>query len=194
MPKLEFFYDYASPFSYLADTQIPALAERTGAEVAYRPMLLGAVLQATGNSPPANVAAKARYMLVDLQRWAEHYGVAFHWNPVFPQRTLGALRGALVAIEEGCFESYHGAAFRAIWVEKRDLSDASVLRDLFARAGLDPERGLERSSAQEIKDRLRENTDEAVRRGAFGAPTFFVGEQMFWGNDRLLFVEKALRS
>jgi 2-hydroxychromene-2-carboxylate isomerase len=186
--QIEFFFDYGSPFSYLADTQLPALARRTGAEIIYRPMLLGAVFKATSNASPVSVPAKGRYMGAELQRWAQRYGVPMAMNPHFPFNTIKLMRAAVAAQMQRCFERYHPAAFRAVWVEGIDGTDPAALGALLERSG------IERESIEsgEIKDRLRANTDEAVARGAFGAPTFFVGDDMFWGNDRLDFVEEAL--
>ena len=105
--RLEFFYDYVSPFSYLADTQLAGLAERSGAEIVYRPFFLGGVMQAAGNSPPMTVAAKGRHMPVDIQRWCAEYGVTVNPNPHFPVNTITAMRGALVALQDGVFPAYH---------------------------------------------------------------------------------------
>jgi 2-hydroxychromene-2-carboxylate isomerase len=187
-PTVEFFFDYGSPFSYLADTQLPALARRTGAEIVYRPMLLGAVFKATANASPVSVPAKGRYMGIELKRWARRYGVPMEMNPHFPFNTIKLMRAAVAAQLQGRFPQYHAAAFRAVWVEGLDGSDPAMLGALLARAG------IERSSIEgdEIKNRLRANTDDAVARGVFGAPTFFVGDDMFWGNDRLDFVEEAV--
>jgi 2-hydroxychromene-2-carboxylate isomerase len=187
-PQIEFFFDYGSPFSYLADTQLPALARRTGAEIVYRPMLLGAVFKATSNASPVSVPAKGRYMGIELQRWARRYGVPMAMNPHFPFNTIKLMRAAVAAQIQGRFETYHPAAFRAVWVEGVDGSDPAALATLLERTGI--ERGS--IEGDEIKDRLRANTDQAVARGVFGAPTFFVGDDMFWGNDRLDFVEEAL--
>jgi 2-hydroxychromene-2-carboxylate isomerase len=195
MPRrLEFFFDYVSPFSYLASSQLPALAKRTGAELVYRPFFLGGVMQATGNKPPATLPARAKSMAADLPRWARHYGIPFAFNPSFPMNTLQAMRGALAAQEQGSFPAYHEALFRAAWAEARNLGDPAELRDVIAKAGIDPEPLLARAGAEEIKERLKAQTAEAVQRGAFGAPTFFVGDEMFFGNDRLHFVEQALRA
>jgi len=190
--NVEFFFDYGSPFSYLADTQLPALAERTRAAILYRPMLLGAVLKETGNASPMAVPAKGRYMGVELQRWAKHYGVPFVANPFFPINTIRLMRGAVAAQQEGSFPAYHQAIYRAFWTEEVNLGDQEVMRSVLRNAGLDAALIFTRIEAPEVKGQLRANTEEAVRRGVFGAPTFFVGEEMFWGNDRLTFVEAAL--
>jgi 2-hydroxychromene-2-carboxylate isomerase len=189
---LEFFFDYGSPFSYLADTQLERLAERTGARVIYRPMLLGGVFKETGNSSPIAIEAKRKYMMADLSRWAKHYGLPAPNNPHFPINTIRLMRGAVAAERSGVFAAYHRAVFDAFWRDGLNLGDAAVVREVLARADLDAERLAAASEEHAVKDALRMATEAAVARGAFGAPTFFVGDQMFWGNDRLLFVEQAL--
>jgi 2-hydroxychromene-2-carboxylate isomerase len=190
--ELEFFFDYGSPFSYLADSQLERLAARTGARVIYRPMLLGGVFKETGNSSPIAIEAKRKYMTADLERWAKHYGVPALHNPHFPINTIRLMRGAIAAERLGGFPAYHRAIFDAFWREGLNLGDAAVVREVLERAGLDAERLAAASEEPAVKDALRVATEAAVARGAFGAPTFFVGDQMFWGNDRLLFVEHAL--
>ena len=191
--QVDYFFDYVSPFSFLANTQLAGVAERTGAEFVYRPFFLGGVMQATGNSPPVTVAAKARYMPSDIQRWCARYGVALTPNPHFPVNTIHAMRGALVAQERGDLPVYQEALFRAVWQEAKNVGDPQVLRDVVKAAGLDADGILSRIGEQEIKDRLRANTEDAVERGAFGAPTFFLDGEMFFGNDRLDFLEEKLR-
>jgi 2-hydroxychromene-2-carboxylate isomerase len=186
--QIEFFYDYLSPFSYLADTQLPALAERTGAEIVYRPALLGAIMKATGNGGPLVIQGKANYNIVEFQRWAKRYGLAAKFSPHFPFNTIRILRGAIAAQIHGRFQEFHSAAFRTIWEQGQDLSKEDALRLVLDAAGI--ERAL--IEGDEIKNRLRANGDEAVSRGAFGLPTFFVNDEMFWGNDRLDFVEEAV--
>jgi 2-hydroxychromene-2-carboxylate isomerase len=192
MSQLEFFFDYGSPFSYLADTQLAALAQRTGARVVYRPMLLGAILKETGNASPMTVPAKGRYMSVELQRWARRYGVPFAANKFFPINTMRLMRGAVAAQQTGCFAEYHRAIYPAFWVDSANLGEPEVIRSVLVKAGLNADLMLARMEEPEVKAQLRLNTEEAVRRGVFGAPTFFVGEELFWGNDRLTFVEEAL--
>jgi 2-hydroxychromene-2-carboxylate isomerase len=193
MARVEYFFDYVSPFSYLADTQLPALAERTGAEIVYRPFFLGGVMQASKNSPPVSVPNKGKYMFADITRWSSRYGVALNPNPYFPVNTLHAMRAAVAALRDPRFGDFHRAMFRGVWVEGKNLADEGVLRAAIDAAGLDSATILARAKEQDAKDTLRRNSDEAVERGAFGAPTFFVGEEMFWGNDRLDFLEEALR-
>ncbi|MEQ8204759.1 MAG: 2-hydroxychromene-2-carboxylate isomerase [Woeseia sp.] len=187
--RMEFFFDYVSSYSYLANSQLATLGAE---EIVYRPMLLGGVLKATGNAPPMLVQARATYLLRDLQRWADHYQLPFRMNPLFPQNTLKALRLALVARREGRFEVLHQPMFDAIWVHGRDLSNDAVLLDLAAKAGLDADRCLQECADDAIKAELQANTEEAVSRGVFGAPTVFVNGEMFFGNDRLDFIRAAL--
>ncbi len=191
-PRLEFFYDYASPYSYLADSQLPALARRAEAEIVYRPALLGALIVESKNQPPPSVPAKARYLPLDIQRWTRRYGLDFAPNPHFPVNSVKVLRGALVALEEGEFSAYHAALFRAMWSEAANLGDIEGIRAVLERAGLDAARYLERVGDPAIKAALHASTAEALERGAFGLPTFFVGDEIFFGNDRLDFVEEAL--
>jgi len=192
MKRVEFFYDYASTYSYLAHREIERIAHEAGAEVVYRPMVLGFVFKATGNTMPAAVPAKAAYMTHDVARWARHYGLPFHMPSVFPVNTIRALRGAIVALEDGCFLPYHHAVMAAYWAQNQDIGDPATLADVVRGAGLDAERLLARTDDPAVKETLKRTTDEAVARGVFGAPTFFVGSEMFWGNDRLQFVAEAL--
>lgn len=195
--RVELFFDVGSPYSYLASTQIPGLRERTGASVRLRPFLLGAVLKETGNDAPARVAPKARWMLSDLQRWAARYGVPFRMSSRFPVNTLGAQR-ALCAAEQlfgdEAMERLAAELFRAMWVEDRDLTSGDELAFAANAAGLDAGALAGAVSDPGVKERLREATAEAVARGAFGAPTFFVGDAMFWGNDRLALLEEHVRT
>jgi len=133
--QIEFFYDYLSPFSYLADTQLPALAQRTGAEIVYRPALLGATMKATGNSGPLVIQGKGNYNIVDFQRWAKRYGLPAKFNPHFPFNTIRLLRAAVAAQRHGRFAEFHTAAFRAIWEHGQDLSKEPALRHLLNDVG-----------------------------------------------------------
>lgn len=191
MKKLELFFDLSSPYSYMAATQMKPLAERTGAEVVWRPMVLGAVFKATGNEMPARIPAKARWMGNDLMRWADHYGVPFRFSSHFPANAIKAMR--LVLVDDAKAADVALAGFRAMWADDRDITDESVLRSVAELGGLDPAAAMQAIETPAIKERLRANTDEAIARGAFGAPTMLVGDELYWGNDRLHFVEAALR-
>lgn len=191
---LEFFFDYSSTYSYLASAQVEAVAQRTGAELRWRPFLLGAVYKATGNVPPISNANKAAWVIRDIQEWAGYLGLPpFRLPETFPIHSLKACRLGLVAAEHGRIAPFTHAAFRAAFVDGKDLADPQVLAELARGVELTPEQALAKAETQEIKDALRRNTDEAVERGAFGAPTFFVGGELYFGNDRLMFVERALR-
>jgi 2-hydroxychromene-2-carboxylate isomerase len=194
MTRLEYFFDYVSPYAYLADSQVEALAERAGAEIVYRPFFLGGVMQAAKNSPPITVPNKGKYMFSDLTRWSRRYGIDLNPNPHFPVNTLQAMRAAIAALGDPHFRDFHRAMFRGVWAEGKNLADEGVLAAAIDAAGLDSAAVLARAKEQDVKDTLRRNSEEAVERGAFGAPTFFVGDEMFWGNDRLEFVEEALRA
>jgi len=190
---LEFYFDYGSPYSYLADTQVEAIAKRTGAALARKPMLLGGVFKATGNASPMTVALKSKWSAFDMPMWAKHYGVPFNRNPFFPVNTLALMRGAVAAEIDGLFEQYHPAMYKAMWVDGRNLNDINEVAAVLTEAGLDARKFSQRIQDQDVKDRLKATTDSAVERGVFGAPTMFVEDMMFFGNDRLPFVEMALR-
>jgi len=190
---LEFYYDYGSPYSYLADTQVETIAKRAGAALVRKPMLLGGVFKATGNASPMMVEQKSKWSTFDMPLWARHYGVPFQRNPFFPVNTLALMRGAAAAQIDGLFERYHPAIYKAMWVDGRNLNDMAEVAKVLTAAGLDAQKFGSRIQDQDVKDRLKATTDEAVARGVFGAPTSFVGDMMFFGNDRLPFVEMALK-
>ncbi len=191
MSQLEFFYDFTSPYSYLASTRVEAVAARAGATVRFRPFLLGGVFKATGNRAPLEVPAKGRHMWVDLSRWAERLGVPLARPATFPIASILALRAALAAEQEGKLVPFTHAVFRAYWAEGRDIASPEVLAAVATSVGLDGAARVAR--APDFKAALAESTQSAIDRGAVGAPTFFVGDEMFVGNDRLDFVEEALR-
>jgi len=191
MATLEFFYDFTSPYSYLASTRVEAVAARAGAELRWRPFLLGGVLKATGNRAPIEVPAKGKYMLQDLQRWADRLGVPYRFPESFPIASILALRCAFGAEAQGKLVPFTHAVFRAAWGEGRDIARPEVVAAIGNAVGLDGAALV--ASAPEHKQALVASTQEAVDRGAFGGPAFFVGDQLFVGNDRLDFVEEALR-
>ena len=192
---VEFFFDLGSPASYLAHTQLPALCRDSGATLVYRPMLLGAVFQATGNASPAMIPAKGRYMLRDLARFAERYGVPMRFNPHFPINTLTLMR-LLVAVQLHQPERFNDALqalFQAIWVDGVNMGDSAKVSEVLTAAGFDAQALQAQIAEQQVKDALKASTEEAVKRGVFGAPTCFVQGEMFFGQDRLEFVREALR-
>jgi 2-hydroxychromene-2-carboxylate isomerase len=191
---IEFLFDFGSPTTYLAHTQLPRIAAETGARIDYVPMLLGGVFKATGNQSPVMVPAKGRWMGGDLARFARRYRVPFTFNPHFPINTLTLMRGAvgLEMRQPDRFIAYVDAMFRAMWVEPVNLGDASVLAATWSAAGFDAAALQALASDAAVKAKLIANTEAAVARGVFGAPTCFVGSEMFFGQDRLDFVREAV--
>jgi 2-hydroxychromene-2-carboxylate isomerase len=193
---VEFYFDVGSPSTYLAWTQLPKIVAETRTEIEYRPILLGGVFQATGNRSPMEVPAKGQYLQDDLQRFARRYGVPYRHNPFFPINTLTLMRGALglQMRDPDRMVPYVDAVFRALWVDGKNMNDPLIATEVLQQAGLAPEQLLALSSDPAVKDQLKVVTQEAVARGVFGAPTFFVANQMFWGQDRLDFVKEALKT
>lgn len=191
---LEFFFDLGSPATYLAYTQLPALCAATGAQLVYQPMLLGGVFKATGNASPITIPAKGRYMFDDLARYARRYNVPLKFNPHFPINTLMLMR-AVTGIQlhqPERFDDFVDCLFRALWVEGRHLGDPEVVAAVLGEHGFDPEKVLALANDEAVKAALKDNTEQAVKRGVFGAPSMFVGSQLFFGQDRLEFVREAL--
>ncbi|CAG2147392.1 2-hydroxychromene-2-carboxylate isomerase [Cupriavidus numazuensis] len=191
---VEFYFDVGSPASYLAWTQLPALCAQAGAQLVYKPMLLGGVFQATGNASPGAVPAKGRYVSHDLARFARRYGVPLAQNPHFPIITLMLMRAATAVQlrEPERFDHFLSTVFQAIWVDSLNLNDMGLTAQTLARGGFDAGQIEAWVSDPEIKAALKATTDEALQRGVFGAPTMFVGQEMFFGQDRLDFVREAL--
>jgi len=192
--QVEFYFDFGSPTSYLAYTQLPKIAADSGAQLVWRPMLLGGVFKATGNQSPVLVALKGVWMWNDMDRWARRYGVPLLKNPHFIINTLTLMRGAvgMQQRQPKDFQRYVDTMFRAMWVEPVNLGDAAVVAATLEKAGFDAAAVAALAGDTEIKAKLVELTHEAVERGVFGAPTMFVGSDMFFGQDRLEFVREAL--
>ncbi len=194
--QVEFFFDVGSPASYLAWTQLGAIVRDTGATVIYQPMLLGGVFQATGNASPATVPAKGDYTFVDLQRYARRYGVPMARNPNFPINTLPYMR-AITGMQmhhAERLEHFTNTVFEALWVHALNFNDPAVAGATLAEAGYPPELVQGLIADPQVKARLKAVTDVAVERGVFGAPTIFVGGEIFWGQDRLDWVKEALQA
>jgi len=190
--NIDFYYDFISPASYFAWMRLKELTEGTGANINYKPILLGGILKATGNTSPVTVPAKWEWIKTDFQRHADHYGIPYRFNPHFIFSTVNAMRGALWALSNGQIESYNQAMFSAAWVQGEDLSSPEALREILTNAGFDPEQVADAMAQPQIKTALIEATDDAAKRGVFGAPTFFVNDEMFFGQDRMDWVKRAL--
>lgn len=189
---LEFFWDAVSPYTYLAATQMAHLREETGARIIWRPFFLGGVFKASGNQPPLQLPAKARYLPRDLQAWADFYQVPFTFPANFPTNTLLAMRMACLIDDPQQQEAFALALFETYWGRGEDIASEVKLGSLADQVGLDGAVLLAGAQTEEAKERLKRNTQEAVERGAFGAPTFFIGQEMFWGNDRLPLIRHRL--
>jgi 2-hydroxychromene-2-carboxylate isomerase len=196
MRTIDFYFDFPSPYSYLAHTQLPRIAAEHSASLNYHPFRILELMKLVGNRPTTiECKNKGKYAGTDLQRWTKRYNVDFARNPHFRSFDFAELdRGAFVAIADGRSAQYMTAVFSGIWAKQADLSQRSVLIDILNRAGFDAPLLLERASTEEITAKLDAATQAAATRGVFGAPTMFVGDQMFFGNDRLDFVVEALRS
>jgi 2-hydroxychromene-2-carboxylate isomerase len=190
---VEFYFDFGSPYSYLAYKALPAIAAASGAQIAWRPMLLGGVFKATGNHSPVEIPAKGKWLQQDLERWAARYAAPFRRNPHFPINTLTLMRGAAGMQLRGLdFARYTEAIFSAMWEQGRNLGNLQELAAVLSATGFDPAAFQALVGDPAVKDRLKADTEQAAARGVFGAPTFFVGEDMFWGQDRIDFVAEAL--
>jgi 2-hydroxychromene-2-carboxylate isomerase len=191
---IEFYFDLGSPTAYLAFTQLPAIAARHGAQIEWRPVLLGGIFKAVGNRSPVEVVPKGLYMLEDLGRFAKRYGVELHFNPYFPINTLPLMRGAtaMQMHEPSRLRDYAGAMFRALWVEEKNMGDPGVVAQTLSSNGFSAEQIGTWTSDPAVKQKLIDDTNAAVERGLFGVPAMFVSGAMFFGQDRLDFVEEAL--
>ena len=197
MADVEFHFDFGSPNAYLAHRVIPQIKQRCGARFRYVPILLGGVFKATNNRSPAeafkDVGNKRAFMQLETRRFlAKHAITGFQRNPFFPVNTLALMRGAVAAQHEDCFARYVEVVFRAMWSEPKKMDDPEVIRTVLVENGLDATRLLDRAQSAEVKQELVRNTEVSVARGTFGSPTFFVGDEMFFGKDQLRDVEEAI--
>ena len=197
MANVEFHFDFGSPNAYLAHLVVPQIGQRTGAKFEYVPILLGGVFKLTNNRSPAEsmrgIKNRLEYEELERRRFIRRYGIAnFTWNPFFPVNTLLIMRGAVAAQREGAFERYVEAMFRYMWAEPKKMDDPEVVRAALTEFGLDAAALLARTQEAEVKDRLLKNTEASVARGTFGSPTFFVGDEIFFGKDRLRDVEEEI--
>jgi 2-hydroxychromene-2-carboxylate isomerase len=196
-PRVEFHFDFGSPNAYLAHLVVPEIEKRTGVTFDYVPILLGGVFKLTNNRSPAEKMAGIKnrlgYEQLEMQRFIRRHGItSFKWNPFFPVNTLLIMRGAVAAQREGVFKRYVDEMFRYMWGEPRDMDDPEVVRATLAECGFDAGRLLALTQQPEVKDELLKNTEATVARGTFGSPTFFVGEEIFFGKDKLGEVEEEI--
>jgi 2-hydroxychromene-2-carboxylate isomerase len=192
---VEFYFDLGSPATYLAYTQLPKICAATNSELIYVPMLLGGVFKATGNASPAMIPAKGRYMFEDLDRYAKRYGVPLKFNPHFPINTLMLMR-AVTGIQlrqPERFQAFIDCLFTALWIDGRSLDEPATVATVLSQHGFDPQEVLALTNDESVKTKLKDNTETAVKRGVFGAPSMFIGNQLFFGQDRLDFLEESLR-
>jgi 2-hydroxychromene-2-carboxylate isomerase len=194
MTAIEFHFDFGSPNAYLSHALIPSIEQRTGATFTYVPVLLGGVFKLTNNVSPMvankDIKNKAAYQMLEFKRFiAEHKLTRFTWNPNFPVNTLAIMRGAAAAEIDGAIKPYADAVFRHMWEDGLKMDDPAVVQSALAASGLDAARIMARAQDADAKDRLMKNTEASVARGTFGSPTFFVGDAMFFGKDRLGQVE-----
>jgi 2-hydroxychromene-2-carboxylate isomerase len=198
-PKVEFHFDFGSPNAYFSHLIIPAIEQRTGARFTYVPILLGGVFKLTNNQPPMvqfkDIKAKSDYMKIEIVRFIKKHGLSrFKMNPHFPVNTVQVMRGAVAAEMDGELPRYADAVFRYMWEDGLKMDDAQVIRAALDAGGLDGGRTLARIQEQDVKDKLLENTQATVARGTFGVPTFFVGNEIFFGKDKLRDVEEEIEA
>lgn len=197
--KLDFYFDCSSPWTYLAFHAVQPMAQETAAEIVWKPILVGGVFNAVNQTVYESRAnpnpRKQAYSLKDMQDWARLYGLAIKFPPtIFPVSSVKCMRGAFVALDQDKLVPYATAAFEAYWGGDRDLSREDVLADIAQRAGIERQQFFAGIETESCKARLRANTDELIARGGFGSPTIFVGDEMFFGNDRMPLVRAALEA
>ena len=192
---MDFYFDFVSPTAYLAFKIINQIKKDYDLKVNGFPVLLGGLIKASNNVSPITVPAKLAYSMgYDLPRYAKLYNVDMNPNPYFPINTLPLVRGALAAKELGIFDEFCTVIFDAIWVEKLNMGDPTIILQRLAEAGIDGEKLIALTQEPQIKQALIENTESACKRGAFGVPTMFINNDMFFGQDRLFFIEKMLKN
>ena len=195
--KVEFLFDFGSPNAYLAELVLPGIEWRTGVKFEYVPVLLGGIFKATGNMSPFDslrgIKNKPEYQALETQRFIRRHNITkFRQNPFFPVNTLMLMRGAVAAQFEGVFEPYFRAAYHHMWEEPKKMDDLETFRNAFISSGIDIDRLIARAQQDDVKKGLIDRTTDAVNRGAFGSPTFFVGKEMFFGKDQLRDVEESI--
>ena len=195
--KVEFQFDFGSPNAYLAEKVLPSIEKRTGVKFEYVPVLLGGIYKATNNMSPFDslrgIKNKPEYQALETERFIRRHNITgFKPNPFFPVNTLMLMRGAVAAQFENVFEPYFRAAYHHMWEEPKKMDDVETFRKAFIASGVDIDKLIARAQQDDVKKKLIEVTTDAVNRGAFGSPTFFVGKEMFFGKDQLRDVEDSI--
>lgn len=193
--QLDFYYDFGSPTTYLAHKRLGQLSKQYGLQVNYKPILLGGLFKGSGNTSPVTIPAKGKYMLEsDMPRFAKRYGVPLTFNPHFPINTLNLMRGAIAAERLDCADTYITVMYDAVWVDGKNMGEPEVVAQTLTSAGLDAAAIMTLSQDPAVKTQLIDCTDAALALGLFGAPTMFMDGQMYFGQDRLDFIEEALKA
>ena len=191
--NVTFCFDFGSPYSYLAYNNLKVIKDE-GAEIEIMPVLLGGIFKATGNQPPATVQKKGEYMFKDITRWTKTLNIPFKMNPYFPILTVPHMRGAVLAQKNDILENYMQVMFESIWTKAMNLNDQELLTQVATVSGMDADSFAEGISSDEIKNKLRENTEFAINKGAFGVPTFYIDDEMYWGIDSMKFLVEYLKN
>ena len=194
---VDFYFDFASPNAYLSHQVVLGIEERTGTKFNYIPVLLGGIFKATNNKPPMEaffgILNKNEYQSVEMKRFQERHGIdKFKMNPHFPVMSLQIIRGAVGAQQDGYLDKYIDEVLKHMWEEPKKMDDPEVIKEAFTESGFDADRLMNQMQDPDIKAQLIENTENAVKRGTFGIPTFFVGDDIYFGKDTLWQVEEAL--
>jgi len=197
MAILDFYYDFGSPNAYFAWKALQGVSERTGLEVIMHPVLIGGIFKSTGNQPPwqafGNVPNKMKYMQLEIQRFIKEHGLTkFKFNSAFPINTLLAMRAAIAAQNAGVHEAYYPVVFKAIWEDDKNISQPEILAKVLNEAGLDGAALVTATQNPDIKQALMDATQACVDRGAFGLPTFFLGDNIYFGKDRVWQIERTV--
>ena len=191
--SFEFYFDFASPYAFLAHKNIRKIEKENSIKIKYMPVLLGAILKNLGLKPIAEIPAKGKYMIRDCKMFADKHGYDFKFNNYFPITTLSLMRSVIVAEKKGFSENFINKVFDAIWKDGINLNDNIIVEKLFKNLDINPKKFLQEAINEKVKDELKKRTDDALNKGVFGVPSFVVNKKLFWGQDRLEFVIKELK-
>ena len=190
---IEFYFDFSSPYSYIGYKEINQLEKKTSFKIKYMPIFLGGLHNSAGITPAAFISIKSKYMVRDAKLVSEKKNIKFNFNSYFPIKTINLMRGFIVAEEDNFEKIYTEKIFNAIWKDGLNMNDSIVINKVLKNIDLNPEKFLARATDEKIKDRLRKLTDNALKKGVFGAPTFLVNKKIFWGQDRLSYAVEEVK-